>query len=1107
MRAHYGVVALLTFAACVQQPGEATESASSALGVVPASEIAQWKRVGSTTLPSPRVGQAVALDEVQGVLVMFGGLSETPSTGQTALRDIWEWSQTAGTWKLRTPTGSAPDARSGAAMAYDSTRKKFVMFGGRAGSGYDLQDAWEWDPATGEWADKTGGGASPSARSQAGMVFDSKNNKILLFGGGRSELGGDPMNITLAYGDTWEYDGTRWTQRTTTVAPSARSGFGLAYSTGSSKAYLFGGMEVTTYNAPGTPKQDIWEYDGGTGTWTERTAAGSKPSPRFGHGMAMDSANGLAAVFGGFDISTSGSKNDVWYWNVTSGTWQGQEAAAGAPWPGQRRWASLIMSGTGARAFLVAGLVSGAGGGTDAGVPFPSNGYGGASREVWELTLSGTTWANRSAPNDNPGARQSHTMTADPTTGKVYLFGGTDSTGATRNDLWEWDGGKWVECGGDIAPSVRADSAMSYDPVRKSLILFGGNSMGYYTGWDMQLGDTWEWSIATRKWTQLTPATSPQSRSRHAMVTDTTRGKVLLYGGQSSMPIIYPPDGGVAIPEYQIWEWDGATANWTDRSPVILVQYPNQSSPPAVVYDEARKKLAIFGFAYYGEANASYWEWDPDSGAFSARVITDLLNISEASVVYDSIRRRTVAVGAPMNGMVSSPPVTTCELESVAPNWYVRSITESPSSRWATAMAFDRLRDVVVMYGGADLWMGMSMDDTWEYRVKSWGNGAGCGAEFAAQCASGFCVDGVCCDSASCTGACKSCNVPGKEGTCVLATPGMQVPGSCSGDQACDATGSCKTSNGKPCTSAGMCASGSCVDGVCCDTACAGTCASCNQKGKVGTCTPYVAGTDPQGECSQGTPPCQSTCDGVGACFYPAGMACGNCGYCDGSGWCQEQWYCSTDMGRDAGTGTTVIPWRDGGPLTWTVTASTGTATLTASVTTGTATATGSVATTGSRTSLATATSTLSRSTSTATGTGTFATAPTTGTLTTIPTGTGTSTPTATSAGTASTGNVTSRATALPTATQTGSGTGTSKNGTATGSVTTNTATTSTTNTKTQPSPDGGAGDAGATKLGKGGCSCQLGARPVGGFPGASVLVLLGMLPFLCRSTRKRTRR
>jgi hypothetical protein len=43
--------------------------------------------------------------------------------------------------------GAAPDARSGAAMVYDSVRaKKIVLFGGRAGSGYDYEDTWEWDP-------------------------------------------------------------------------------------------------------------------------------------------------------------------------------------------------------------------------------------------------------------------------------------------------------------------------------------------------------------------------------------------------------------------------------------------------------------------------------------------------------------------------------------------------------------------------------------------------------------------------------------------------------------------------------------------------------------------------------------------------------------------------------------------------------------------------------------------------------------------------------------------------------------------------------------------------------------------------------------------------
>jgi len=95
-------------------------------------------------------------------------------------------------WTARTIAGTTPAARTGAAMAYDSIRKVFVLFGGRAGSGYDYQDTWEWDPTTGVWTNKTGAGTKPGARSQHGMVFDSKAGKVLLYGGGRSLLNGIP---------------------------------------------------------------------------------------------------------------------------------------------------------------------------------------------------------------------------------------------------------------------------------------------------------------------------------------------------------------------------------------------------------------------------------------------------------------------------------------------------------------------------------------------------------------------------------------------------------------------------------------------------------------------------------------------------------------------------------------------------------------------------------------------------------------------------------------------------------------------------------------------------------------------------------------------------
>ena len=196
---------------------------------------------------------------------------------------------------------------------------------------------------------------------------------------------------------------------------------------------------------------------------------------------------------------------------------------------------------------------------------------------------------------------------------------------------------------------------------------------------------------------------------------------------------------------------------------------------------------------------------------------------------------------------------------------------------------------------------GIASTDTWEYTVTNLGNGEGCTTASSSSCATGFCVDGVCCEVAACTGACKSCNVAGLAGTCVLAKAGTEVAGSCSAGQACDGNGSCMTKNGQACTSASACASGFCADGVCCNSACTGACASCNQVGQVGKCSPYAAGTDPQNECGLGTGVCKSTCDGVGNCAY-AGytVSCGDCLTCDGNGTCSNY---DPNCGGYGGTG------------------------------------------------------------------------------------------------------------------------------------------------------------------------------------------------------------
>src|SRR5207245_2328982 len=69
----------------------------------------------------------------------------------------------------------------------------------------------------------------------------------VLFGGG---------NLAGSMGDTWEWDGVRWTQVAST-GPAPRSATAMAYDELRGKAVLFGG--VTDQSAM---LQDTWEWTG-----------------------------------------------------------------------------------------------------------------------------------------------------------------------------------------------------------------------------------------------------------------------------------------------------------------------------------------------------------------------------------------------------------------------------------------------------------------------------------------------------------------------------------------------------------------------------------------------------------------------------------------------------------------------------------------------------------------------------------------------------------------------------------------------------------------------------------------------------------------------------
>src|SRR2546425_6569867 len=253
----------------------------------------------NTPKPSARSGHRMVYDSNRHRVVLFGG---SDATGRR--NDIWEYDVAANTWTNVTPSsGSMPIPRSSFGMAYDIARSKIVIYGGQVDPQYSnvsiTGDTWEWDSATRTWAQKSASTIVYVGLWGAELTYDPNLQQVILFGG-------RPYWVYPENGGTYAWNGTDWILKSST-GPIGRVQHALASDTSRSKIVLFGGF---TYQ--GVYLQDTWEWNGTA--WTEFTLSGSKPSARRGHAMAYHIARQTTVLFGGDNL------NDTWEWNGTSWT-------------------------------------------------------------------------------------------------------------------------------------------------------------------------------------------------------------------------------------------------------------------------------------------------------------------------------------------------------------------------------------------------------------------------------------------------------------------------------------------------------------------------------------------------------------------------------------------------------------------------------------------------------------------------------------------------------------------------------------------------------------------------------------------------------------------
>lgn len=236
------------------------------------------------TGPSPRDAFGMAYDSARHVTVLFGG-----STGSLN-GETWEWNGTV--WTQQFVSGPAP--RDSFAMAFDSSRGVTVLFGGKTGTTIASfsSETWEWNGYI--WTLRAT--SLPSPREDYAMAYDSARGVTVLFGGYTS---------AGTNGETWEWNGITWIQRCIVCGLPARDAPTMAFDSFRGVTVLFGG---NTAVSPYPPTDETWEWNGTS--WTQRPLTG--PSPRRLHAMAFDSRRRATVLFGGITADNNAANGETW---------------------------------------------------------------------------------------------------------------------------------------------------------------------------------------------------------------------------------------------------------------------------------------------------------------------------------------------------------------------------------------------------------------------------------------------------------------------------------------------------------------------------------------------------------------------------------------------------------------------------------------------------------------------------------------------------------------------------------------------------------------------------------------------------------------------------
>ena len=219
-------------------------------------------------------------------------------------------------------------------MVYDSKRDKILMFGGNDYVRV-FNDLWEFDYESNTWR-VLDAENPPDPRQMHGLVYDAANDVVILYGGRRSD-GGAYYNDTWAY----NYETNSWRSLNPGQSPPMQDHVNLAYDVMHERTIFFGGEAGLGEAEIGT-----WAYDYKMNNWSELSI---EISPTSDHSSFI--YNPKMGNFLLFGNSTVGSSMETWIFDYASSSWTDMTSI---PTPSYREHFSMVFNGD-KDAFLLVG--------------------------------------------------------------------------------------------------------------------------------------------------------------------------------------------------------------------------------------------------------------------------------------------------------------------------------------------------------------------------------------------------------------------------------------------------------------------------------------------------------------------------------------------------------------------------------------------------------------------------------------------------------------------------------------------------------------------------------------------------------------------------------